>query len=112
MAWKVAVDLVESIYRLTMRFPEQERFGLTAQIRRAAVSVPSNIAEGAGRIGDREFVRFLGIARGSLSELETQLHIAKRLGYIDDYESVEGLVGRLFGLIGGLIKHTNKRIQE
>ena len=108
------MDLVEAIYRLSERFPEQERFGLTAQIRRAAVSVPSNLAEGAGRIGEKEFVRFLGIARGSLSELETQLHIAKRLGYIDDYEGVEGvegLVGRLFGLIGGLIKHTNKRIQ-
>jgi len=112
VAWQVALELVESIYRLTERFPASEQFGLTAQIRRAAVSVPSNLAEGAGRIGEREFLRFLGIARGSLSEVETQLHIATRLGYIKDWANADELIGRMFGLLGGLIKRTKGKLGE
>jgi len=111
VAWQVAIDLVEGVYRLTEGFPSEERFGLATQLRRAAVSVPSNIAEGAGRIGEKEFVRFLGIARGSLSEVETQLHIARRLGYINASNDVDALISRLFGLIGGLINHTNRKIE-
>jgi four helix bundle protein len=81
-AWKKAVDLALEVYRLTEGFPRSELYGLTAQIRRSAVSVPSNIAEGKGRLSDREFALFLRHARGSLLELETQLFIAGKLGYL------------------------------
>jgi four helix bundle protein len=81
-AWKQAVDLALEVYRLTEGFPRSELYGLTTQIRRSAVSVPSNIAEGKGRFSDREFALFLRHARGSLLELETQLFIAGKLGYL------------------------------
>ena len=81
-AWKEAVDLALEVYRLTEGFPRSELYGLTTQIRRSAVSVPSNIAEGKGRFSDREFALFLRHARGSLLELETQLFIAGKLGYL------------------------------
>lgn len=82
--WQRGVDLVERIYAITNRFPEEEKFGLTAQLRRAAVSIPSNIAEGWGRGSRKEYVHFLKIARSSLLEVETQIIIACRLRYIDD----------------------------
>lgn len=82
-AWKLGVDLVLEIYRETQSFPKAELSGLTNQIRRAALSVPSNIAEGKGRSGDREFALFLRHARGPLLELKTQLLIAGELGYLD-----------------------------
>jgi four helix bundle protein len=85
-AWKVAIELVKKICALSSSLPSHENFGLTARIRRSAVSIPSNIAEGSARLTDREFVRFLGIARGSLGELETQLTIARELGYLDPPE--------------------------
>jgi four helix bundle protein len=81
--WQAAVDLVTDVYRLTAEFPKNEVFGLSSQIQRAAVSVPSNIAEGHARNSDNEFNRFLGIALGSLAELETQLIITERLRYIE-----------------------------
>jgi four helix bundle protein len=84
LAWQHSVALVEEVYRLTASFPASETYGLVAQMRRAAISIPSNIAEGAARNGSREFVHFLGIARGSLSELDTQLTIAGNLGYLAD----------------------------
>lgn len=77
--WQKAMDMVEEIYRVTLKIPGTERFGLISQIRRAAISVPSNIAEGYGRISTKEYVNFLAIARGSKSEVETQLLICKRL---------------------------------
>ena len=80
--WKKAMELAEAVYCVTVDFPENEKFGLTSQLRRAAVSVPSNIAEGAGRAGRGDFIRFLSIARGSLSELETQITLAVRLKLI------------------------------
>lgn len=83
--WKVSMDFVVEIYSRTGSFPTSERYGITSQIRRSAVSIPSNIAEGAGRRNTKEFIHFLYIANGSLSELETQLEIAFRLNYIKDY---------------------------
>ena len=81
IAWQKAIDLVPAIYECTRSFPDCERFGLTSQLRRAAVSVPSNIAEGQGRASTGEFNQFLGHARGSLLEIETQVFIARNLGF-------------------------------
>ena len=107
-AWKRARELVLNVYKLTQMFPKEETFGLAAQIRRAAVSVPSNIAEGAAREGEREFAQFLNIARGSLSELETQLLIATDLGYIKGNDPVFELVDLVSRLITGLRKSIQK----
>ncbi|MFY0607384.1 MAG: four helix bundle protein [Cyclobacteriaceae bacterium] len=100
--WKMSMDLSEDIYKLTDSFPSDERFGLISQIRRASVSVPSNIAEGAGRNTKGEFKQFLGIAVGSLFELETQLLLAKRFNYLDVIDSqldkVDALKKMIFGL--------------
>lgn len=82
-AWQHAMDLVTQIYRVTRTFPRDELYGLVSQLRRAAVSIPSNLAEGHGRNSRNEFRQFIGQARGSLSEVETQLEIAKNLGYIN-----------------------------
>ena len=78
------MELVPEIYRLTARFPREELFGLAAQMRRAAISIPSNIAEGAARTGSRELLHYLAMAAASASELDTQLEIAARLGYLKD----------------------------
>jgi four helix bundle protein len=83
VAWRKAMELVGEIYRMTQGFPQKELYGLTSQLRRAAVSVPSNIAEGQGRLSKGEFHQFLGHARGSLMEVETQVLIAQDLGYLD-----------------------------
>ena len=80
--WQMAMDLVEECYRLSDAFPKDERFGLTSQLRRAAVSIPSNIAEGHARQHTKEFLQFLSVARGSLAELETQLILAERLNFV------------------------------
>ncbi len=80
--WQRGIDLTKDVYEVTRSFPDEEKFGLTAQLRRAAVSIPSNIAEGWGRAATKDYVRFLRIARGSLVEMETQLIIAHRLGYL------------------------------
>ncbi len=81
--WKLAIEFVKDIYQATEKFPPAELYGLTSQVRRAAVSVPSNIAEGQGRNSFKEFKQFLSIALGSLAELETQVIIAKEIGYLD-----------------------------
>ena len=80
--WTDSVDLADNIYTITENFPRQEVYGLAAQMQRAAVSIPSNIAEGSGKCSDKDFGRFLGISLGSLFELETQVEIAYRRGYI------------------------------
>ena len=84
--WTSAMDLTQHIYQVTDRFPMKEQYGLSNQIKRAAVSIPSNIAEGAARHSKKEFIQFLHIAKGSLSELDTQLELAKRLEYVRDTE--------------------------
>jgi four helix bundle protein len=81
--WRLGLDLVETIYRCTAEFPKSETYGLSAQMRRAAVSIPSNIAEGQARSSSKEFLHFLSIALGSLAELETQIELANRLGYME-----------------------------
>jgi four helix bundle protein len=92
--WKVAVGFVTEVYKVTEGFPQSELFGLTNQMRRAAVSVPSNIAEGAARNTSKEFVYYLSISLGSLAELETQLMIAHNLGYMDQVK-LNGLLDKL-----------------
>ena len=82
--WKQSLVLVKKIYQITDTFPKTEQFGLTSQIRRAAVSVPSNLAEGAARRGKKEFSYFLNVAQGSISELDTQVELAKMLDYVDE----------------------------
>jgi four helix bundle protein len=101
--WRDSMDLVEAAYAFTARFPDVERYGLTAQLRRAAISVPSNIAEGAARRSTLEYVRFLSIARGSLSELDTQAQIAARLSYAPLNETMTALIDRVFAKITALM---------
>ena len=108
-AWQEAMQLVKEIYRLTQNFPKEEIYGIVSQMRRAAVSIPSNISEGAARGGDREFMQFLIIARGSLSELETQLIISHELGYLSEISNVQKRIDRLFSLIGGLLRSLRER---
>ena len=106
--WKVSMDLVVDVYELTTRFPKEEIYGLTSQIRRSCSSIPSNIAEGASRKGTKEFIHFLWVANGSLSELETQIELAKRLGYINQiteiFEKIKYIRKMLHGLISSLHK--------
>lgn len=91
MVWVRAMDLVEACYKLSMQIPQSEIYGLTSQIRRAAVSIPANIAEGHGRRNLGEYIQYLSIANGSLKELETHLLIAGRLHYIKDDEIISAL---------------------
>jgi len=84
--WNLSIDLVKEVYRLTNKFPASENFGLTNQIRRAAVSIPSNIAEGQGRNSTKEFRQFLAVAQGSVAELETHLIISQAIDYISQEE--------------------------
>ncbi len=110
IVWQKAMDLVLLVYGATSGFPQKEVFGLTNQLRRAAVSIPSNIAEGQGRKTTRDFVHYLAISNGSLQELETQVILASRLNYLDEVQQTEILdrsakVGRL---INGLTKSLMK----
>ncbi len=109
IAWQKAMLLVEHIYRVTGGFPSEERFGLVSQIRRAAVSVPSNIAEGHTRT-TTDYLRFLQIARGSLNELETQSEIARRLNFLTDLEAqrVSLEVTEIGRILNGLIRALKK----
>jgi four helix bundle protein len=105
--WKKAMDLAAQVYSLTTRFPKEELYGLTSQIRRSAVSIPSNIAEGAARHSRKEFIQFLHIASGSVAELETQLLLAIRMGFIPGdsiISHVEEVRKPLLGLLRSLKK--------
>jgi four helix bundle protein len=101
VAWQKSMDLVTAVYQVSQGFPKEEIFGLVSQIRRAAVSVPSNIAEGHARTSKKEFQYFLSNARGSLAELETQLTIAHQLAYIDE-TGINQLLDRL-GEVGRIL---------
>jgi four helix bundle protein len=106
--WTQAMDLVDEIYRRTRHFPSEELYGLVNQMRRAAISIPSNVAEGAARSGKKEFNQFLRVALGSLSELETQVLIAQRQGYLDDDVAVLRQIETVRRLLLGLIRHLKK----
>lgn len=106
--WQESMTLVTKIYKVSENFPKHEVYGLSSQIRRAAVSIPSNIAEGAGRKGENEFTRFLYIALGSLSELETQIEISQRLDYINNIEEINKSIYFIRNMISNLIKSINK----
>ena len=103
--WQDAVDLVCRVYRLTAKLPRHERFGLIEQIHRSAVSIPSNIAEGAGRGKGKDAVRFLKIARGSLMELDTQLILCRKLGFLDETQLPRHSVRKIYAQLNGLIKY-------
>lgn len=112
--WQEAVELAQGIYKASESFPKAEIYGLTSQMRRAAVSVPSNIAEGAARFSSKEFAQFLNIAGGSLSELDTQVEIAARLGYLPDqqrieiYAKIDSISKKLAGLTNKIRKSLEK----
>jgi four helix bundle protein len=113
VAWQKAMNLVESVYLSTRNWPREENYGLTSQIRRAAVSVPSNIAEGQGRFSTKEFLRHLSIAYGSLLEVETQVLIAQRLGYlnIDATESLLAASAEIGRTINGLVRLLETKLE-
>jgi four helix bundle protein len=104
-AWQVSMQLVKLVYTWSNYFPSEEKFGLLSQIRRAGVSVPSNIAEGAARTGSRELAHFLSIARGSLSEVETQYLIAVDLGFAEESQELFNCIDQASKLITGLHKY-------
>jgi len=113
VAWQKSMELVTGIYKATAGFPKDELFGLTSQLRRAAVSIPSNVAEGQGRLSEKEFRHFLGQARGSLMEVETQLQIAENLGYLQKENTNKLLescaeVGRI---LNGLLAAVSKQAE-
>ena len=109
-AWSKALELVTAVYQHTDRFPKDEKFGLTSQIRRAAISIPANVAGGAARRSPKEFVYFLSNSQGSASELETELIIAHRLGYLDEttFSQLIESLERISRLITGLTRHVEK----
>lgn len=107
--WLRAIDLAMSVYEATKAMPGDERFGLTQQMRRAAVSIPSNVAEGEGRESFRDRARFYLQARGSLYELETQFHLSHRLGYLEDNAGIRDLTQHVGRLINGVLRDLERR---
>ena len=110
--WQLAMDLAERCYQATKGFPKEELFGLTSQIRRSAVSIPANIAEGQGREHTKEFLNHLSIARGSLLELETHLMLSQRIGLLQqpELDSLLTMTDRLGRMLSGLRKALEKRL--
>lgn len=103
VVWQKSMVLVKEIYSLSESFPEYERFGLTNQIRKSSISIPSNIAEGWGRLSRKNYIQFLRISRGSLFELETQILIAIELNYINDNEISQNLITEISKMLNSLI---------
>lgn len=112
LVWQKSMQLAVEVYRLTSKFPKEEVFGLTSQVRRSAISVPSNIAEGHGRLSKKEFRQFLGVAKGSIYELQTQLELAEKLqmaspGSIQDSIQISQEVGKMiFSLLSSMESST------
>jgi four helix bundle protein len=112
VVWQKAMDTVELVYRISEQFPKVEIYGLTSQMRRAAISVPSNIAEGQGRKSTKDFLKHLSIAYGSLLELETQIQIAERLSYLNqsDCKLVLEATGEVGRLLNGLMNSLSTKL--
>jgi four helix bundle protein len=112
-AWQLGMDLTEKVYLLTDSFPKSEIYGLSSQIRRCAVSIPSNLAEGHGRTSTKEFLQFIAIAYGSICELETQILLSHRLKYLDqsNLETVSALLTETSKTIRGLQKAIRERVE-
>ena len=112
--WKEAIELTKQVYSSTDAFPSEERFGLISQMRRAAVSIPSNIAEGAARKGKSQFRLFLSMAQGSLSELDTQVELAISLGYLkrNDLDGLEERMLKIDKMLSGLIRSLSKETKD
>ncbi|MDO3388542.1 four helix bundle protein [Gilvimarinus sp. SDUM040013] len=108
--WQESMLLTEMVYKSLLNLPSSERFGLADQLRRASVSIPSNIAEGAGRGSDRELVRFLQIAKGSLQELETQLLLCTRLRLLPNTDSLLEVTNRVFALLTAFINRLKQNL--
>ena len=104
IVWQKAMELAKLVYGVAKRFPVEERYALADQLRRAVASVPSNIAEGNGRAGNKDYAHFLAIARGSLYETITQLELAKDLGYIEDYDSVTPLAEEISRMLISMLR--------
>lgn len=100
--WKEAIDLTILIYKITDNFTDEEKYGIISQIRRAVVAIPSNIAEGSTRMSDKDTMRFIDIAIGSLAELDTQMIIAEKLNYYQGYEKLKLKIDKVFALLRGL----------
>jgi four helix bundle protein len=114
LVWQKAMELVVETYRLSSRFPKEEQYGLTSQLRRASVSVPSNIAEGYGRASRKEYLQFLYVGQGSLKETETQIILAEMLGYASK-DATKPLLERaevVGKLLGGLIRALRRKTSE
>ena len=113
IVWKRAMDLVVEAYELVKRLPKQEQYSLSDQIRRSVISIPSNIAEGNGRNSDKDYIRFLSMARGSQYELETQLMLCTRLGYLsdDDIDKSLNLCDEIGRMLNALITRLEKKLQ-
>ncbi len=109
IVWQKSIQMVLFVYKFTENFPKEELYGLTSQMRRAAVSIPSNIAEGHGRCSDKELIRFLFISLGSSAELETQLVIANKLSFLDEavYLQLSGLNDEIIKMLSSLIRSKN-----
>ena len=104
VVWKESIELVTEVYEIASILPESEKYGLTSQIKRSSVSIPSNLAEVAGRLSTKEYIRFLHICSGSLSELETQMILLRNLGYIDSFHKINSRIKRIRFLLFRLKK--------
>jgi len=109
IAWQQAMALVKTVYEVSGKFPQSEVYGLVSQMRRAAVSAPANIAEGVGRIGSKDRIQFMAIARGSLTELDTYAVLARELGYVEDIGDLEHAIDNVLALVNGLINAERRK---
>ena len=110
--WKKSIELTKEVYNIVKLFPKEETYALSDQLRRAVISIPSNIAEGYSRYGDKEFIKFMYIARGSTAEVETQIYIACEIGYLSEEQSMKAfeLCKETNRLIGGFINRLEKTL--